>query len=54
MDWIQELMLALSLYAQVKALKDQGASGEVDLSITATVKATGQQIALPGTIKITL
>jgi len=54
MDWIQELMMALSLYAQVKALKDQGASGEIDLAVTATVKTTGQQIALPDTIKVQL
>jgi len=54
MDWIQELMFALALWQQVKTLKDQGASGEVDLTVSATIKATSQTVQLPGTLKVTL
>jgi hypothetical protein len=53
-SWWDELIVAITIYREVQTLKAKGASGELDLSITATVKATGQTIALPGTIPIYL
>jgi len=47
MDWTEELMIALTIYAAVKKAKQAGATGEVDLDMTLTVKATGLAFPIP-------
>jgi hypothetical protein len=50
MDWMDELVIALTIYREIQK---SGAAGEVDIDATITIKATGQVIPVP-TIPIQL